>query len=334
MPGPGGGAHGGGGFRGGGGSFGGGSRGGFRGGNTGGFNRGHHTPPQPHHAGGFHGPHFGGGWHHRPHFGGGWYRRPYHAGGGCFGGLITLAAIALFALFMIGYMILPSNISINMNNNNNSVIYDENLFQDYADLQYRNEFGTKSPYEDNILLVFLTEDENYYDYYYIAWVGDHIVPEINYLFGNENTEFGNSVSNNINTSSYKYSLDSNIANIVSEMQDIITSKGLDSSFSCNDERSQFSSHITNKTTTEMSEETVNAALASFTEETGIPIVVVVDDADEVFGKNDNQPTQNTAGKQINKTAIYIVIAVISVVIFISVTVAVSKKRKKELESEN
>lgn len=310
MPGPGGGAHGGGGFRGGGGSFGGGFRGGF--------NPRHFTPP-PRHRGGFHGPHFGGGW----------YRRPHYGGGGCFSGISAILIVGIVVLFLGFCILTPSNTNITINNSDTSK-YDENLFQDYADKQYRDEFGSSTAYEDNILLVFLTEDENYYDYYYIAWVGDHIETEINYLFGNENTEFGLTVTKNINTSSYKYSLDSNIAHIVEDMQNEIIEKSLDSSFSCDDEHLQVKSHLTNKTTMDLSNETVNSALQNFTEATGIPIVVVVDDIDDVFESSNTQ----SATVSNNNIRVYIVVGVAIVVIVIAVSVSYSKKRKKELENDN
>lgn len=290
MPGPGGGAHGGGGGRAGGGSFGGGGSfhggGGFNGGHHGGFGGGgHHRPP---HHGGFHGPHFGGGW------GGGWFHRPRHYGGGCLGSLtgmiLTPLIIILFIVFGLIWLF-GNNVTVNHDTNdvvieNNAVVdeeyvYNENTFQDYADKVYAEEFGNSTAYEDNILLVFLTEDENYYDYYYIAWVGDHVATDINYMFGNEETEFGVAVSNAITTSSYKYSLDANIAQIIKTMEENIVESGAES-FTCEEKHIQVESHLTNKTALELTEDTVNISLQSFTETTGIPIVVVVDDISEVF----------------------------------------------------
>ncbi|MBQ8210813.1 MAG: hypothetical protein IJZ35_09545 [Clostridia bacterium] len=299
MPGPGGGAHGGGGGRsGGGGSFGG---GGFHGGG-GGFGGGHHGGGF--HGGGHHGG-FGGGWHrpprggmHGPHFGGGWFHRPHHYGGrGCLGSLtgiiLTPVIIILFIVFGLIFLFGGSNTVVMHNNDsvnmpNNAVVsvddneYDENAFQDYADKMYAEEFGNSTAYEDNILLVFLTEDENYYDYYYIAWVGDHIATDINYMFGNEETQFGTAVSNAITTSSYKYSLDANIAQIINTMEQNISELSADSSFTCDEEHIQIESHLTNKTKLELTEDSVNTALKSFTDSTGIPIVVVVDDIEDVF----------------------------------------------------
>lgn len=299
MPGPGGGAHGGGGGRSSGGSFGGGGGfggghhgGGFHGGHHGGgFHGGHHRPPR---HGGFHGPHFGGGW------GGGWFHRPRHyGGGGCLGSLtgiiLTPLIIILFIVFGLIYLF-GNSVSVDINRNDavidnnidaavdiyDNSSYDENAFQDYADKVYAEEFGNSSAYEDNILLVFLTEDDHYYDYYYIAWVGDHIATDINYMFGNEETEFGVAVSNAITTSSYKYSLDANIAQIVNTMEQNISELNAEASFTCDEEHIQVESHLTNKTTIKLTEQTVNNALKSFTDSTGIPIVVVVEDIDDVF----------------------------------------------------
>ena len=284
MPGPGGGAHGGGGgrsgggFHGGGGSFGGGHHGGgFHGGHHGGFSGGMHHP------------------HRYPRFGGGFYG-PHHYGGGCLGNLagilMTPLIIILFIVFGLIYLF-GNNTSVNIHTDDNiddsiesvvidDYIYDENTFQDYANNVYAQEFGSSTAYEDNILLVFLTEDDNYYDYYYIAWVGDHIDTDINYMFGNEETEFGVAVSNAITTASYKYSLDANIAQIVNTMEQNISELDTVSSFSCDEEHIQVESHLTNKTSLELTEKTVNDALQSFTDSTGIPIVVVVDDISDVF----------------------------------------------------
>lgn len=293
MPGPGGGAHGGGGGRGGGGFHGGGG-GGFHGGghhgggfHGGGFHGGgmHHPPHR-----GMHGPHFGGGW------GGGWFHRPRHyGGGGCLGGLIGIVMIPVVLIILVIFVI-GSSSSVRTQpaddiyyeenamelDDSADTSYDENAFQDYADKVYAEEFGNSTAYEDNILLVFLTENENYYDYYYIAWVGDHITTDINYMFGNEETEFGVAVSNAITTSSYKYSLDANIAQIINTMEQNIAELGTLSPFTCDEEHIQVESHLTNKTTLELTEDTVNTALQSFTQATGIPIVVVVDDISDVF----------------------------------------------------
>lgn len=164
------------------------------------------------------------------------------------------------------------------------VTYDENKFQDYADEMYAMEFGTSTAYEDNILLVF-TVDEEYYNYYYIAWVGDHIERDINYMFGSNSSELGRAISASVNQQSYKYSLDSNLADVVDTMADKIEAKGLSDSFTCDETHAQVSSHLTNMAEIDMTLETVDSALMDFTERTGISIVLVVDEEEDVFGKS-------------------------------------------------
>ena len=277
MPGPGGGRNGGGGSRGsfGGGSYGGGSRGGF----NGGFGGGYH--------GGFGGPPRGGYFYGGPFFGRGFYRpRRYYygGGGGCLGGLLGLFFVPVILILLSAVMLFASvGTAFTDVANGGSVKYDENTFQDYADAQYHAEFGNSTAYEDNLLLVVLV-DEDYYDYHYIAWVGDHIQTDINKLFGNEHTEFGRAMDANVNVNSYKYSLDSNLAQVVEQMTKIIKQKELESSFKCKEEHAQIDPHVTNKTDLAITEETVNLALEEFTETTGISIVLVVEDAEEVFGK--------------------------------------------------
>ena len=257
MPGPGGGGRGGGGF---GGGFGG-SRG-FGGG------------------GGFH----GGGFYHRPHFYGGFYRRPYY-GGGCLGGLIgmimgPIIMVIVAVMLLIGFF----GNAVTDVAQGGTVKYNEEVFQDYANSQYAAEFGTSTAYEDNLLLVVLTT-ENDQGYAYIAWVGDHIASDINMLCGAEGTALGNAMAANINAANYKYSLDSDLARVTRQLQQQVEALGLETAYTCDEEHGQVKSHLTNRTSLSMTQETVDQALTEFTASTGIPMVIVVDEAEEVLGKS-------------------------------------------------
>ena len=195
--------------------------------------------------------------------------------------IILILVVALMVMSVLGSF----GTSLSTVASGGNLTYDENVFQDYADTQYQTEFASSTAYEDNLLLVFLVEDEEYWDYAYIAWVGDHVDTRISDLFGNDQTAFGRTIVSSINGQSYKYSLDSNLARVVENMQTQIEAKGLDSSFkaSCKDvEHTQVASHMTNRTDLPLTEETVNDALLAFTEATGISVVVVVDDIDDVF----------------------------------------------------
>ena len=274
MPGPGGGSRGGG--------FGGGSRGGGfgGGGHHGGFGGGHH--------GGFGGPH-----HHRPYgywgprpFFGGWYRRPYYyGGGGCLGGLLGVLLLPIVLVLIVSIM-LTSIVGSAIANvaNGGTIYYNEKVFQQYADDQYAAEFSKYDNYEDNLLIVFLTNEEND-GYYCIAWVGDNIHSNIYNMFGDETTTFGRVVQGSVNREYYKYSLDSNLADVMDQMGARIEALNLKSSFRTpHDTQNPPVSHLTNHTSLALTEETVNASLERFTEKTDIPTVIVVDTMENVFGK--------------------------------------------------
>lgn len=206
--------------------------------------------------------------------------------GGLLGVILVPIVLIMFVVAIFGSLLSSCTASSGPMSQSNEaqyseVEYDEEKFQDYADAQYAAEFGDSTAYEDNLLIVFLT-DEDYYSFSYIAWVGDHIATDINYMFGNEETELGQAMEASINTTSYKYSLDSNLAQVMETMEQKITAQGLDSSFKCEEEHVQVESHLTNKTSISMTEDTVNDALKNFTESTGIPVVIVVEDMDEVF----------------------------------------------------
>lgn len=253
MPGPAGG--------GGGGGFGGGSRGGgggFGGGFGGGPHRHHH-----HHGGFFFFP---------------WYR-PYYGFGGGFMGLFLLPIILLIfaGVFLISSIVaLVSAIA-----NGGVVQYTDRKFEDYAMAQYEAEFGEYTEtYEDNLLIIFTTT-EDLDGYYTIAFAGDNISDEINLMFGDD-AEFGASMNKNVKTDDYKYSLDKNLAMMVNEMRKYAMRYD---SFIYPSEAEHAGSYVINRDEDlDFTEETVNKALTTFSEDTGIPIVLIIEDEEDVFGK--------------------------------------------------
>ena len=357
-PGGGGGSRGGGGF--GGGSFGGGSRGGgfsggggfgggsfggshggsfggshnggsFGGSHHGGFTGHHHAPPPPHHH------------HHGPFFWGPRRRTVFYGGGGFGGGCGSIIFIGVFVLFVIAFFLIPKEgITINFGEEAviNGIIYDEGTMQDYANDKYSQYFGSSSAVEDNILLVMLT-NEACDGYYTIAWVGDNVDPSINNMFG-EYTEYGDALYNHIDEY-FGYSLDTDLAQVVKEMTKYISGLGLTSSFNWESDRSKLAkSKFVNMTTMELTPEVVESALKEFTDKTGIPMVIVVDSAEKVFGANTddgytNTPIVQPAIPKVNSTMI-ITIAV--VVVFFAAAIGVymwtkkSKTKAKPTDSKN
>ena len=308
-----------GGGRGGGGGFGGGSRGGGGfGGGRGGGSRG----------GGFGGGGFRGGPYHRgPRFG--YYHRPRFFGqgpryygygggfaGGCLGGFLG-AVLAPVLLLVIVISMLGTIVWGSYNNvaNGGIISYDEGTFQDYADIEYNKAFGNSDAYEDNILIVVLVNEETDY-YYYIPWGGNNLDNEIYELF-DVGGAFDAAMSGSIQNY-YAHSLDEDLIRVIETMTRKIDNLGLESSFkkTYSHENSP-ASHLENYTDLSMNKGTVDDALEEFTVQTDIPIVLVVEDMEDVFGKS--LPTGDIV--------ILVVLSVLGIVAIVSI-VRVIKDRSK------
>jgi hypothetical protein len=331
-PGGGGGSRGGGGF--GGGSFGGGSRGGggFGGGSFGGSHGGS--------FGGSHGGHFGG--HHHHHHHGPFFRGPrrrtvFYGGGGCF----SIVFIFIFIIFTALFLLMPNNAVIDFSDGVTiqEDMYDEATMQGYANEKYMKYFGNTSASEDNILLVMLT-NEACDGYYTIAWIGDNVADDINMMFG-EYTEYGDALYNNVDEY-FGYSLDGDLASVVKDMTQHIEALGLSSSFNWESDRSNLTeSEFINMTTMDLTPEIVNSALKEFTDKTGIPMVIVVDSAEKVFGAvtttddgYTNVPIVAPAVPKVNSTMIITIVVVIA---FLAVAGGVyfwTKKSKAKAKTKN
>ena len=194
------------------------------------------------------------------------------------GPIIMLFVVSVFLISMIGSSI--GNIA-----NGGSVRYDEEAFQNYANQRYIEEFSSFTAYENNILLVFLTNEARD-GYYTIAWVGDNLNSNIIDSFGNEYTAYGKAVHSSINSEYYEFSISSNLASVVDKMSSHISSMNLESSFKRDVNTSDPpASRIVNYSSLAINEETVNLSLRDFSSATEIPIVIVVDDMEDVFGKS-------------------------------------------------
>lgn len=231
-------------------------------------------------GGGFGGGGFsGGGGGYR---GGGFGFFPFFYGGGCLGGMFSFFMLPLIFL-LVGALLLFGIVGNAFSTliRGGNIVYNENKISDYADLQYSEIYGDYPAYEDNLVLVVATESEEYWDYAYILWCGDHISNEM-YLTLDSTGIFGRIISESINDRSYKYSLDTDLARAVELLTEEV--KGLPS-YKCKEEPSGAPSKFINNTEDiEMSGDSVETALAAFTAETGIPFSIVVDDAKDIFGK--------------------------------------------------
>ena len=267
MPGPGGGSRGGG--------FGGGSRGGGFSGGGGGFGGGGH---------GHHGHH--GHYHHYHHgprmifLGGFWPGRCYYGGGGFFHSFFAVLILPIIILVLFMAVLLGSFInSLGNILAGGTVEYDELTMQEYANARYYEYFDSSSEgFEENILITFVIAEETD-GYYTIAWVGNDLSRGVRDLYGDETTAFGNAVRSSIGDQ-YKFSLPQNLHDVIDKMiAPTKTAGGADTTPSDGESR------FVNLSDISIAETTVMRAIENFHSETGIPVVLVVEDEKDVFPKS-------------------------------------------------
>ncbi len=276
MAGPGGGSRGGGGGRGfgGGGGFGGGSFGGGGRGFGGGFHGGH-RPPHHHH-------HYYGGW------GWGFRRRHYgYYGGGCLGGLFGLILAPLIVILMAGaFLFFSISGMITDIAKGGSYQWDESALQLYAGEQYGAIYTDVETHEDNLMILFLADPEDDYTYAYIGWVGDNLNERVYNMFGNEYTELGRAFADKM-PEMYQNSLPKNLALVINEMEDEI---GAGDHFVTPPEKAPIAPKFVNNSSIPITRNTVETALNSFYEETGISMSLVVSNVGDVFEKGYDSST--------------------------------------------
>lgn len=291
----------------GGGSFGGGFGGGRGGGSFGGGYRG-----GPYHRG----PRFGYGYYHRPRFFGFGPRYYGYGGGGCLGGLLGALMAPFILLLVVGVMMFGIIGSALSNAASGGIIsYDEGVFQDYADSEYNKAFGNSDATEDNILIVVLVNEETD-GYYYIPWGGSNLVGDIYDLF-DVGGEFDKAMQGSIQKY-YAHSLDEDLTRVIETMTRKITNLDLESSFKkvYSHEKSP-ESHLENYTELSMSQTAVDDALQEFTAQTDIPVVLVVEDMEEVFGKT----------LPIGDIIILVILTVLAVVAIVAIVRTVKNRSK-------
>lgn len=251
--------------RGGGFSGGGFSGGGFRGGSS--FRPTprpvHHHHPRPMHR------------HHGPGMGG------YPGGNGCGCGGILMLPILFFLLLAMLFGKTGTQVSPEPDVQIGQGSYDERSIEDYAAQQYEAAFGTASAYEDNLLLTFLIS-ENRSDFSYIAWVGDHINDATFGLLGGNDTLLGRTLERYVQYG-YENTLSDDLSRALGSLAGEITAASPQGSYLCTETHSAPADQLVNDSSLSLDEQMLRTALREFTDETGIPIVLVIEDEADIFG---------------------------------------------------
>ena len=236
-------------------------------------------------------------------------------GGGCLGALFTpIICMVLAIVMMIG--VIGGGLTTLFRGGN--VVYNENKMQDYASRQYATIYDPSSAtYEDNVLVVFLTNEDGQ-SYYSIGWGGDNLKSQVSDLFGNEYTALGNAMQASINTSSYRYSLGSNLAQVTEKMETSVKNQNLETVYRAQKAESHEAGKVYNRSNSDLqiNTEIIDAALKNFTDSTDISMSIVIADAKDVFGKS------------LNSAAILALLLCIILIVYAVVAIVRYVKRRK------
>lgn len=216
--------------------------------------------------------------------------------------LLTIFAVIVFFIY------LPP--TVQTVRDGGKTVYSDQVADFYRTDAYNDLFEKSSAKEDNLLIVYLVNDEGN-QFYCMSKLGANVSGSVTKLFGNEESEFGKIVKGSMDEQ-FKDTFSGSLCTIVDSMGDKIQALNLSSPFTADSDKSALAeSKVINKSSLSVSEIDINASLVAFTEDTGIPAVIVIDEIETVFGKR--MPVGDIA-----------LLAIVAIVAVISVTSTVKK----------
>ncbi len=173
-----------------------------------------------------------------------------------------------------------------------NIVYSDTTFQSHSLSQYLSEFAgddlNPNAKEDNILIVFLIDEENGASFNCTTILGENLKPGILELFAaNKDSAFGKELLENVKEEEKFENLGPKFATIIAAMQKSVLDLDHKTSFNTELEgdKPRAESHVTNKVEkTAIATEELETALTAFTEATEIPIVVYFNTTEAVFGR--------------------------------------------------
>lgn len=256
------------------------------------------------------------------------YRRRHRYGrssssglGTIIGALMTIFVFVFFFIFFcVGYFATL--------NNNDSTVHNinENDFEDWTEDLYDSNFKSTSNYEDYILISLLIDEEDYYEYYYCVWIGDHVSNEVAELFGDESSIIGQALEENI-AYNYKYSLSSDLCDTINYIYNEYDSDN--SGLTCNDEQNSIkASMMIDDTSLELDVDRVSASLFLLEMRTGVRILL------NVSSITDFEKGYGSSQFDIDDFMPFIIVGAILLVFIIIIIVSTIKKVNKKKKAEN
>ena len=226
-------------------------------------------------GGGFHGGGHSGGGHH----GGSYFYfgpRVYH--GGLFG-MIFGPSIILIVLLIVS-VILVATLAGSVGTK--TIDYSSEAANDYAMEQYEAAFKNEAGgFEDKVLIAFFTHDD-YVKYDYYSMIGDDLTnAAYNKFRDNDGSAMTIAFETSINQTSYRTTLGRDLSDFVDKMADSLSR--ISTPFRCEEAHIGGESRLVDYTNLNINSGMVNESLKTFTEKTGIELVLVVANGADVFG---------------------------------------------------
>ena len=219
--------------------------------------------------------------------------------------LLCIFAVVIFAVYL--------SPTIKMIKGDRPIVYNEQVASYYTESNYNDIYGTSSARNDNLLIVFLA-NEDCDQFYCFPMAGENIRKDVASVFSGKESAFGKALLEKIDLDrGYEYTLNDDLIYIIGKAEEKISSLNIASPFKNPSDRTNVvESHVVNNTTIELSS-SLDMALKDFTEETGIAITVIVDKAETVLGLK--SPTSNILFLTVvGGTAIFFVVkAIIKIV---------------------
>ena len=162
-----------------------------------------------------------------------------------------------------------------------TVRYDDDKMEEYLETTYIDEFGTSAESEDNILFVFLYDDEIYYNYDYSFYVGDDISTDLFHYIDSFSSSI---VDRHFEVDNYEEEIEANLCRDINDMSNELRFLGNDNLI-CDHVHDGYNIELNNKSSYELDKSNIEASLSNFSNTTGVSITLVLDTRENVFGKS-------------------------------------------------
>ena len=202
-------------------------------------------------------------------------------------GLINVIAMPIVIIALATGILIYNLVStISILANGGEIVYDEEVLNTYLTTNYSDSFkGTGVEQQSGMVIFFLyNEDTNQMEF--TIKPGSNIRSDVTAIFATD-SEFGTYLKNNVKSDSYEATLSKSLSGVMTHMAEKVEKLDLTSNFSKNYDESKMAGSalkIKEGFGFTVKNDEINASLAAFEAETGIPVVIVLDTAVNAFGR--------------------------------------------------